>query len=665
MRHAAAVMAAMTFAAIVVPGTGAVAATPISIQLVDQTPVVDPEGQFVLHLQLQGAPSPDAEIDVMTYPAASDRSALRAALGGRLGSTVLSSMRFPLADTTRDDAGNFDLTLVVSKSRSSDVITLPRTGVYPLAVVLRDEHRQVVDRFVTAIVRGSGETPSHSLSIAMMLPVTSTTAIGPDLRYLQLADEPQHLSDYADVLAAHASPVTVIPAPDLLEVLTATEDGQATLLRFDQAVASHQLLATTYVPVDPAALVASGLRDEIGLQLVAGEAAARRALPTARPDRRSWLADTTLDQATLTELQTLGVNQLVVPDSALAAAPSDAGKLRPVEVQTDGGTVPTAVVDPDLTADLAVGRSDALVAQLITAELSLAALANPDLEQGAVITPPSNGITPARLGAVLHAIEANALLRPVTLDDYFRLTRPAVGSDGEPVVRSLLPPRVATLGSAGTRLGSGRVQADSVTAMVPNDRTRRDNLDKLFLLAARDDLTPTERDAYFDAAQHLMQDVTGSVRISDQGTVTITSTTDDVPYIVENLASTPITVLLHLSSAKLEFPTTKSKGTSDFIQTLKPGFNQLTVRVTTLARATFPLTIELRTPNGRQLLASGELKLRATALSGVGIAITIGAGSVLLLWWGRETLRRRARRRRAAREQHPANQEPTTSLAQP
>ena len=673
MRQRAALLLLLVVAApflVFVSARSSAAAARLSLALVDQTQVVDPEGSFLLDLQLQGVPPSDAEIDVSTYAAVTDRGQLQRAFAGQLGKALTAQpLRFPLATLTLDPTGQFDITIAVSAStgKNRTALVLPRVGVYPIAVTLGDGQGQTLDRFVTVIVRGSGQPASHPVAVAFLLPITSEATLGPDLTPRPLANEPKLLSDYTDVLATHTSPVTVIPAPDLLEAMTATEDGQATLLRFDQTIVAHQLLATTYVPVDTTALVASNLTGEIALQLVAGEAADRRALPTARPDRRSWLADSAMDQQTVTQLQALGVNQVVVPSDALApSTPANAGMVRPVEIQTGTGTVPAAVVDPDLTHDLALNLTPPLVAQLISAELSLAALGAPDLEQGTVMVPPEGGIDPGLLGSVLHAIEANPLAHPVTLDEYFGQTRPASGPDGEPIVRTLLAPRTGSLGASATLLSDGRLGAAGVTAMVPTDQGLRSRLDKLFLLAARAGLKPTERATYFDAAGKLTVNVTKSVQVTDQGTVTLTATTDQIPYIITNVASTPVIVLLHLTSSKLEFPDSPIKGVLNLPNvTLKPGVTQMTVRVKTLARATFPMTIEVRTPDGRQILASSELKVRATALSGVGIALTIGAAAVLVLWWVRQIVRHRRERRRLARAQHPAGQEPATSLAQP
>ena len=52
--------------------------------------------------------------------------------------------------------------------------------------------------------------------------------------------------------------------------------------------------------------------------------------------------------------------------------------------------------------------------------------------------------------------------------------------------------------------------------------------------------------------------------------------------------------------------------------------------------------------DGGVLLAEGRYTIRSTAVSGVGVVLTIGAAGFLALWWGRHLRRARRERREAA-----------------
>jgi hypothetical protein len=55
-------------------------------------------------------------------------------------------------------------------------------------------------------------------------------------------------------------------------------------------------------------------------------------------------------------------------------------------------------------------------------------------------------------------------------------------------------------------------------------------------------------------------------------------------------------------------------------------------------------------PQGGLQLAGGEVTVRSMSTSAVAIALSVAAGAVLLVWWGR-TVRRSRRSRRGAHRQ--------------
>ena len=59
-------------------------------------------------------------------------------------------------------------------------------------------------------------------------------------------------------------------------------------------------------------------------------------------------------------------------------------------------------------------------------------------------------------------------------------------------------------------------------------------------------------------------------------------------------------------------------------------------------------------------LATGEMSVRSTSSSVVGVALTIGAVAVLAVWWFRTSRRRRALRRADEAEPETSPSEPAT-----
>jgi hypothetical protein len=130
--------------------------------------------------------------------------------------------------------------------------------------------------------------------------------------------------------------------------------------------------------------------------------------------------------------------------------------------------------------------------------------------------------------------------------------------------------------------------------------------------------------------------------------VTLTAQTADVPLVVENALSRPVRVRMIVASDKLEFP-----GGGTRTVDLAPGVNHLEIPVRTRATGAFPLAVDLQTPDGSVTLADANMRIRSTAISGIGLVLSIGAGFFLVLWWARHW--RDARRsRRLVSPSHPA-----------
>lgn len=662
MRRVVAAVAVLLSGLVSAAQTAASAPASVHLVLIDQSPTIGPEGPFDIRLQIAGTPAPDDEFAIDVHPAVADRVSLRASLAGTPLKTTLNRKPIvtPVSTTVRDATGVFTLTVNITEQRppsGSDTLRITKEGVYPITIVLRDVDGNALDTVQTAMVRLVAAPIARPFRIAFAVALKSPQLFGADLEPHLAQVTLDRVAATSGVLAANPTlPVTVSPSPELVDALGKDPRGQTVLADLDHALAGRQVLATTYVPIDAPAFLAHNLGGEIDTQLSAGEAALRSGLPSSEPDRRTWIPSGPLDEATLGRLQTLGINQLVLNADALEPMDGDGSNpFRPVEVSTSGGAIPTAIVDPDLQRAFTLDVPATVAALRLYLDLAFVAMQNPDVEEGAVIVPPDDASLAAGLLApFLSLVQRGSLIAPVSLDDYFRLTRPAVDAEGEPVVRTLRAVAVDALGPYTSEVFLLRLDALSTSAMVSGRTDMPRRIEQLILFADRLGLSDDDRRPYLEAAHVPLNAVKRYVEVSDQGTVTLTSSSDEIPYRVTNSASEPVTVMIRLSSTKLSFPGSTTAGRLDLATTLQPGATDFTVRVTTRARATFPMVIEIRTPDGSELLAQSKVTIRSTALSGVGIALTIGAALTLIIWWLRHHFKRRRAERSVARAQHSA-----------
>jgi hypothetical protein len=164
----------------------------------------------------------------------------------------------------------------------------------------------------------------------------------------------------------------------------------------------------------------------------------------------------------------------------------------------------------------------------------------------------------------------------------------------------------------------------------------------------------------FDAA--LGQQLHGLSVRSD--TIRLTAGTASVPITVLRNTPYPVTVVVRLTSDKLRFPAAgtqvpgalcrspqvqSSADRSSFsaLCTLNHSTNAVYVNMQSRASGDFRIDVALTSPQGGLVLANGQLTVRSLSTSAVAIALSVGAGVVLLGWWGRTLWRGKGSRRGA------------------
>jgi hypothetical protein len=148
----------------------------------------------------------------------------------------------------------------------------------------------------------------------------------------------------------------------------------------------------------------------------------------------------------------------------------------------------------------------------------------------------------------------------------------------------------------------------------------------------------------------------GQVACECDQSVTLTARGGRIPITVVSNASYPIAATLVLSSDKLLFPNGETVWSTSW--TLHANSNVKYVKVQSRASGLFRLDVRLQAPGGALRLATGELSVRSTSSSVVGVVLTAGAVAVLVVWWVRTSLRRRAARRAEEDGDQPAGTRP-------
>jgi hypothetical protein len=616
--------------------------------VLEQSTWVTADGTFRLLLDAPDAADDDL-LTVTVHDAVGSRNAFARTLTGEdLGDVAVGLDPVPLLFLPRDTGNS------ISASLGPEVVgQLDGSGVYPVDVVLSAPDGTVVHRLVTYLVRLPGDTGSPPLRVAAVLPVDASPVLRPDGTSVVQPADLARLQVVADALSDHPDlPLTVDPEPETIASLAQAEDARlaALLEQLSTGMAGRQVLGGTYADIDVTAWVNTDLAGgALADQVTAGTEAIDQNL-ALRADRRTWIAPGPTTPATLSRLAQLGVDQIVLPEQALE--PLDAGIFpvaltQPFEVPTDAGELQRAAASDTALAQHAGSTGDPVLdAQHLLADLAVLYFDRPALSRGVPLTLDADELSPTFLSTLLTALqEPQAVLAGVTLDELFAAV-PDAGAGGEadtsgmPLVRSLVPVVPTDLGDYPRDLAITQLTLIGYRSLLGPQDPSLALLDRLTLVSGDATLDDAGRSAYLAQVSELVDATIAAIHAPEDQTVTLTSRTGTIPLRLLNDNAFPVEVVVDLESEQLEFPDGEQLRT-----TLPPGETQLDVRVETRASGAFTLEATVASPDGIIELTTTEYKVRSTALSGVGVVLSVGAGLILLVWWARHF--RKLRRNRA------------------
>jgi hypothetical protein len=511
-------------------------------------------------------------------------------------------------------------------------------GVYPVSVALVRQG-STVDRFTTFLTyqQPTAEGDGGPLRVATVLPVGSGT-----------------VASMASVLTVHRAVATTLAvSPHAVEqVLLSRSKAGIHALGQLATLDSAEVLDQPYVPVNLAALTEAGIAGEIQAQLARGDAILR--LGGLHLSGGTWMdAVSGFSQGDAADLasgmQVAGMTQLVLDDADLTQnGGSNYTFGQPFELDLGHGPdIPAVATDASLGNRFDAAPGDpVLEAQQLLAGLSFVHYEDaflPD-RRGIVITPPSGwqASTPF-VETLLAGLTGNPALEPVTVQQLF--AQVPVGGNNEPSTRRLQG------GSAGRgishtvaqRIAADRVQLSSYSAAVAGRPTSLTTLSDDLLASEARSLSPARRAAALDMFGRDFAGQLGQITLATERTVTFTSRTAPIPITVRSAAPYPVHVVISLASDKFVFPDGSS-------QSLTLDRATTSVRMVAQARTAgdrLPIDVTLSTPDGQLTFARTELTVHSTAISFVGVALTVLAGAVLLAWWVRTWYKSRRRRPRA------------------
>jgi hypothetical protein len=632
----------------------------VALHLAGLTPVATPGTSAEVRLRLEGVPG-QAFVQVVLRQRVRSRTEFERSVegAGLRGAVIDQRHRVDTLPVNPAD-GSRVVSLLLDPAVPGG-FNLSAPGAYPLQVRLLTPDNDVLAELVTHLVVGARPgDPAPALAVGLSAELGAPPAIAPDGTVAVPTRELEALARLAGALAAVPDvPVTLDVVPETLDALAGLDDetAAAALGSLGDAAQGRTVLARPYVDVSVEALAGAGLLDELDAQLDHGRTLLAGALGT-EPAVAPLVAPPDLGPAGAAALVARGHRRFVFDPDHLSSAPTG-GLTMAHRFQVDL-SVPDRNGDADqdgtgrqgsrrrvvgLQADTALedrlrDQGDvALVAQRIVAELAVIQTEQPAISRAVVIRV-GDRARPEVVAALLGALRAGGgLLEVVELDEAFERATDLTDPVGSDVRRTLDPEDPPTLGPS-SRFRDARALLAGYRSVVGAESPRTEPLLTHVLVAAARDLDSTERSAHLDAVAAEVRALVDAVALPERPQVTLTARSATIPLTLANDTGFPVEVVVHLDSSRLEFPAGES-----LPLTLDAGSTRTDLAVRTLSSGAFPLEVVVRSPDGSIELASTRYTVRSTAVSGVGLVLSAGAGLFLVAWWASHWHRTRRSRR--------------------
>jgi Family of unknown function (DUF6049) len=414
-----------------------------------------------------------------------------------------------------------------------------------------------------------------------------------------------------------------------------------------RVAASHNLpAALPYANADLPSLVRAGSDAEALAPLLYARKHLKEWLGPDPDSSLAWPVPGAIDAATLKVLADAAAESVVL-DSHLLPTSASTTQNATVDLGSGLGGLERALVpDPALSAALAdpKGRSEpAQWAQRVLAETAMTWLELPNgASRGILLAPPQDWRpTPGFFRLLVRGLAGVPWLDLMPAQELATQVPQGPGKGDRPLVPYTQAD--VSLGLAASYLhnvSSVNSKLTSFSRMVPGF-PELDDFDRDLLIAQSSDWrTPSGRakgSSFVRAVGQGMRAVQRQVGVQ-RTRVTLTSRNGAIPITVTNASSQRLIVVLRLSSPRVDLP----KMSEPF--TVNPK-EQVTRRleVGTRTTGTFPIRVDVFTPDGKVNIARDQVTLVSTAFNRVALILAGGAGGFLLLWWGRKAGRRRRR----------------------
>jgi len=528
-----------------------------------------------------------------------------------------------------------------------------RDGILPFVVRLIDEDRNVLDEIATSLIVLEDQAPAageqHRVRLAFLSKLIAPLAIQPGGT---LAVDIESLLATAESLAAYPDlAVTTEIRAETLDALAAS--SPSALEELLTILDGRPLLRGPWVDMDEEAWRLVGESDQVIGQYARGNDTFETIV--GEPPTGIVRLDPDATPETLTLLRTAGATTVLTTDAQLSTRTLSQPATRPFQLLDSNGVAITALRTDAALHETLHHDDPELAAYRAIAELTALAEES-DSDVGVLLD--LDELNPAALDVLLDGVADRRSLRVTSVADVAQ--RELARSDGETLRGDLVSVPAPDLTELADRLEATTAGVATMARMLDPEIALIEPFVDQLQAAVSADLELAEATSYVDRIDAEIDELSSGIEIAPSDRITLTDRRTDLPLTILNGQSLPVNVEVLLTAEKIRFPD------GDRLSiTLAPGANPLTIPVETLASGDARVTATVVSPGGFLELGSGTVDIRSTAISGLGLVISIVALIILGVWWIRTILRVRRNRgaatvSAASDPQDPAPQDPPT-----
>ncbi len=642
-----------------------------SIKVMGQSPFVNPGQTFNLSIQVDtSTPISNLVVQLTTFMKLSSRSSFDQSITnpyGVVSSTGGMVIGQYLVGQTSPAVVNFSVTLLAPGLPTSTTQELPSAipvrlgigcqysacpGIYPLKVSLLDPVTRVETySLVTHIVISPQDPPPTRLGIGLVIPLLSQDSSTSST--LSQTDINSAIGVLDSVATDFSTPITFTIDPStLVELSSDKSESAATLLndlKFIGSNSLHPFVEEPYSDIDISSLADSALEQDIENQYLSGNAVLKSilGLKSLIP---AYVGTADLSLVGVSKLVSFGISTLLLPISSLRPSSLRSTATQPFGLSnlTDSSSPICLALDQGLSQDL-LNSDPVLGAETFIGEASQVFFDAPNSSYDrnlSVLIPSSISSQATVIKNLLSGIADNPILEGVTLAS--SATAPQ-GVLSNPSTRELVPssspPSISPKSLASFNTARSQLTAASLAYGAIFENGQYTGSNAIDLNSALGDLYQSEAlittpgpsfSDYLSSASSPFRKIQSEISLSPNPNITLTSSTGKIPITVIASPSSPILNLeLVVSSNGLTFHSPTSVSIN-----LNKSQNTVYFTVTARARGSVPLTVSVKSPDGSVTLIRQQLSVHSTAISSVGVILSLGA-ALLVLWWWFRTARRK------------------------